>query len=235
MEEAVAAQGSSSLLDMVSSSGPLVFCVLLVLLGLSVLSWATMIAKTLQFKRAKAESEEFRNIFYETKNFARIDDASRRLQASPLAHLFASGYRELLTVVQNPDGGLRPIRDPESELDMVERALRRTQLDESHRLEKGVTFLATVASSAPFIGLFGTVMGIMNAFHSLSFAKNSTIQAVAPGISEALFATAVGLAAAIPSAIAYNYLSSNLRRLRQTMDAFGDEFISVAKRSFTRG
>lgn len=226
--------GHQSLLDMATHSGPIVTSVLLILLGLSVLSWGIVIAKALQFKKAKAESEEFHSIFLETKNFARIDDSTRRLSGSPLCQIFISGYRELMGLIQSAnEPGAR--RDSDADLHTIERALRRAELEEAHRLEKGVTFLATVASSAPFIGLFGTVVGIMNAFHSLSMVKSSTLQAVAPGISEALFATAVGLAAAIPAAIAYNYFAMTLRRFRQSMDSFAEEFLSVARRSFLRG
>lgn len=232
MEQNVVEQ--MSFFEMVTSSGPVVFSVLLALIALSVLSWAVIIAKYLQIKKARADSEEFRDVFFETKNFARIDDASRKLNASPLVGIFASGYREVMSVMQGEDGTLKGLREPDSDLEMVERALRRAQVDESHRLESWVSFLATVASAAPFIGLFGTVIGIMNAFHGLAFAKDSTIQAVAPGISEALFATAVGLGAAIPASIAYNYFSVNLRKMRQTMDTFVQEFLVVAKRSFMR-
>ena len=100
------------------------------------------------------------------------------------------------------------------------------------KLENGTTFLATTASAVPFIGLFGTVWGIMNAFHSLAFAKSTSIQAVAPGISEALVATAVGLAAAIPASIAYNYFAVSVRRYRESMNKFSDEFLSLARLHF---
>jgi biopolymer transport protein TolQ len=122
----------------------------------------------------------------------------------------------------------------DADLGTVERALKRAELEESHRLEKGITFLASVASAAPFIGLFGTVWGIMNAFHGLGDAKSSTIQAVAPGISEALVATAVGLAAAIPAAVAFNYFSSSIRKFRQSMDSFSAEFLNIARRYLAR-
>lgn len=235
MEETLVVEQHSSFFDMITASGPIAFAVLITLLVLSIVSWAIVIAKVLQFKKAQAESSQFRNIFFETKNFARIDDSSRRLNASPLVGLFGSGYRELVSLMQNEQGGVKTFANDESDFDLVERALRRAQMEEAHRLEKGMTFLATVASSAPFIGLFGTVIGIMNAFHSLSFAKNSTIQAVAPGISEALFATAVGLVAAIPAAIAYNYFAADLKRFKQGMESFVGEFMVVAKRSFARG
>ena len=125
-------------------------------------------------------------------------------------------------------------RKTELDLEMVERALKRAEIEESSRLERGITFLATTASAAPFIGLFGTVWGIMNAFHGLGDAKSSTLQAVAPGISEALVATAVGLAAAIPAAIAFNFFTVTVKRFRQAMGGFSSEFINVAKKSFPK-
>ncbi len=210
---------------MAIGSGPIVLSVLLCLLGLSVCSWAITIAKAMQFWKARKESSEFSTIFWETRNLARVDDTSQRLSASPLASVFQSGYRELSHVLQE---GKKRLSDPES-LQTVERALRRAEFVEVGKLERGITFLATVASAAPFIGLFGTVWGIMNAFHGLSMVKSTTLQAVAPGISEALVATAIGLAAAIPAAIAYNYFAVAVRRFRESMDKFADEFITVAR------
>ena len=117
----------------------------------------------------------------------------------------------------------------------MKRALKRAEIEETSGLERGITFLATTASAAPFIGLFGTVWGIMNAFHGLGGAKSSTLQAVAPGISEALVATAIGLAAAIPAAIAYNFFTVNRQKNSDnSMASFSSEFINVAKQSFSR-
>lgn len=220
--------------DMITSSGPVVRFVLIVLIVLSILSWAITIAKIIQFRKAKAESQEFHSIFLETRNFARIDDSTRRLSGSPLCRVFIAGYRELMRLLQPVEGGAAEKSRVQGNLESVEMALRRAEMEEARKLESGVTFLATVASAAPFIGLFGTVVGIMTAFHGLSYAKSSTIQAVAPGISEALFATAVGLAAAIPAAVAYNFFSVVIKRMRQSMSAFGDEFLSVARRSLSR-
>jgi biopolymer transport protein TolQ len=216
---------------MIFGSGFVVQSVLLLLIVLSVWSWAITIAKYLQFRRANQASEEFSQIFWETRNFARIDDSSRRLIGSPLASVFGSGYRELTHMIS--EGG-KAASDLTADLGIVERALRRAELEESHRLEKGVTFLASVASAAPFIGLFGTVWGIMNAFHGLASAKNTTIQAVAPGISEALVATAVGLAAAIPAAVAFNYFTASIRKFRQSMDSFSEEFLNIARKYLVR-
>ncbi len=224
-----------SMLNMIFGSGLVVQTVLILLIVLSVWSWAITIAKTIQFRRAKANSDEFSQVFWETRNFSRIDESSRRLTASPLVSVFSSGYRELLHTVQESKQAVGAgIADVEAELGTVERALRRAELEETHRLEKGVTFLASVASAAPFIGLFGTVWGIMNAFHGLSQAKSSTIQAVAPGISEALVATAVGLAAAIPAAVAFNYFTSTIKKFRQLMDGFSEEFLNIARRYFVK-
>ena len=220
-----------NILSMLFSSGPIVQAVLIILIMLSVWSWAISISKYLQLKRAKKDSEEFTRIFWESKNLSRVDDSSRRLEGSPLSGVFISGYREVLRLIQNKD---ERIVDTKGFVDLstVESALNRAEIQESQKLEKGVVFLATVASSAPFIGLFGTVWGIMNAFHGLTAAKSTTIQAVAPGISEALVATAVGLAAAIPAAIAYNYFSSTIKSFRHSIHAFKNEFINVAKLSF---
>jgi biopolymer transport protein TolQ len=219
---------------MIFGSGLVVQSVLIILILLSVWSWAITIAKSIQFRRAQANSDEFAQVFWESRNFARIDESSRRLTSSPLVSVFTSGYRELLHTLQETKESGAATLDLSSELGTVERALRRAELEESHRLERGVTFLASVASAAPFIGLFGTVWGIMNAFHGLSQAKSSTIQAVAPGISEALVATAVGLAAAIPAAIAYNYFTASLKKFRQSMDGFSEEFLNIARRYFVR-
>lgn len=220
--------------QMITGSGPVVQFVLIMLVLLSVWSWAITIAKMIQFRRAQQSTDEFSEVFWETRNFSRIDDSSRRLGASPLVSVFTSGYRELTHMVQESREAGKQGADVEADLGTVERALKRAELEESHRLEKGVTFLASVASAAPFIGLFGTVWGIMNAFHGLGEAKSSTIQAVAPGISEALVATAVGLAAAIPAAVAFNYFTASIRKFRQSMDSFSAEFLNIARRYMVR-
>lgn len=231
MPEEIVMPQEHSVLSMMFGSGPVVQSVLYLLIILSVWSWAITIAKFMQFRRAKKDSEEFRNIFWETRNFARIDDSTRRLQGSPLARVFIAGYRELTHVLQESK---ETPTHAENDLSTVEQALKRAELEELFSLERGITFLATTASAAPFIGLFGTVWGIMNSFHGLSTAKSTSIQAVAPGISEALIATAIGLAAAIPAAVAYNYLSVSVRRFRQSMDNFVSEFINIAQRYFIK-
>jgi biopolymer transport protein TolQ len=212
----------TDLLSLLFGGSFVVQAVLLLLVALSVWSWAIVIGKAVQFKKARAASEEFHSLFWESRNLPRVEDSARRLSASPLVQVFTSGYREFVRSGQEPHTG-------SGTLSTVETALRRAEVEESVRLEKGIVFLATVSSAAPFIGLFGTVWGIMNAFMGLSAAKSTTIQAVAPGISEALIATAVGLAAAIPAAVAYNYFSTTVRQFRQSMSTFSDEFLSLAR------
>ena len=217
---------------MVLGSGPIVQFVLVLLIVLSIWSWAITISKMVQFRRARAASQSFSSIFWESRNLARIDDSTRRLAASPLAQVFTSGYKELSHVVQGGETSKASGARVESYLQTVERALRRAELDEALKLEQGITFLATVASAAPFVGLFGTVWGIMNAFHGLSNTASSTLQAVAPGISEALVATAIGLAAAIPAAVAYNFFAVGVRHFRESMARFSEEFLTLARLYF---
>jgi biopolymer transport protein TolQ len=217
-----------SLLDSLLGGSLIGQIVLLILVIMSIISWSVMISKWLEFRRIRLDSDGFFTLFCESTNFQRIDDSSNRFERSPLVRMFRSGYRELLRGMQD--------RSESSGFDAasVGAALRRVQFSESQRLEQGITFLATVASSAPFIGLFGTVWGIMTAFQGLSQVKSTTIQAVAPGISEALVATAVGLAAAIPAAIAYNYCAVALRQVRQRMESFSEDFLGVAQKSSFR-
>lgn len=230
MPETVALGQEHSILAMILGAGAVVQGVLLLLIVLSILSWAITIAKALQMRRAKADSQEFERIFWDSRNFARIDDSSRRLEASPLTHVFRSGFKELTQIMESSPESRSRSGDFRNDLDYIGQALRRAEFEEGIRLERGVVFLATVASAAPFIGLFGTVWGIMNAFHGLGSLKSTTLQAVAPGISEALVATAVGLAAAIPAAIAYNYFVVAVKRFKESMEKFSSEFLNVAQR-----
>jgi biopolymer transport protein TolQ len=210
-----------------AGAGPIGMSVLLLLIMISIWSWAITVAKWLEFRKARKDSEGFSSIFLESRNLSRIEDSAQRFDKSPLVRLFRAGNREVMHLVHEKEYDVE-------DLSSVSAALRRAEIAEAARLEKGITFLATVASAAPFIGLFGTVWGIMTAFHGLSQAKSSTIQAVAPGISEALVATAVGLAAAIPAAVAYNYFAVAIKQFRSGMNAFSSDFLLLARRSMQR-
>ncbi len=222
------------ILDLVMGAGPVVQGVLYLLIMFSVLSWAIIFYKYRQVRTAKNESEKFIEIFWDSRNLSSIHDASRELKSSPVAQVFRAGYEELLRVSRTKK------ESPQSEglttelsgADNVTRAMKRATSVEITKLEKAITFLATTGSTTPFIGLFGTVWGIMNAFRGLSVTHSSSIQAVAPGIAEALVATAAGLFAAIPAVMAYNHLVQRIRVLTADMDNFSHEFLNIAERHF---
>lgn len=221
---------TGSILDLIFAASPVVKSVLLILAVMSVVTWGIVITKSVQIRKAKGETKKFSDIFWSSGNLAQINEMSQRLRSSPVASVFCAGYHELVQVVKVKES--RPVSQEATDVESIERALKRAKAEEITRIEFGTTFLATTASAAPFIGLFGTVWGIMNAFIGLSRLKSSSIQAVAPGISEALIATAIGLAAAIPAAIAYNYFMQQLRVLSRNMDMFSAEFLNIARRHF---
>jgi biopolymer transport protein TolQ len=221
-----------TVLDLLMGSGPMVRVVLLILLFMSIVTWGIVLTKWLQMRQAKRQSNKFSDVFWSSRNLAQITEASQKLTASPVAKVYSAGHRELTHVVKSHES----VADASdfADLDNIDRALKRAKAEEITKLEQGTTFLATTASAAPFIGLFGTVWGIMNAFMGLSTVKSSSIQAVAPGISEALIATAIGLAAAIPAAIFYNYFMQQVRLLSRNMDIFSAEFLNIARRHFLK-
>src|SRR3989454_2081578 len=197
-----------SVLDMVVGSGPVVRAVLVILVAFSIGCWGIALAKSVEMRRARRQSRRFIEIFWDAKNLGAIQTASVDLKESPVAQVFRGGYQELQRLTKAKRGN--PGNDEEATefggIENVQRAMVRARTQEVTRLERGLTFLATTASTAPFIGLFGTVWGIMTAFRGLSVTTSSSIQAVAPGIAEALVATAVGLAAAIPAGARDNRL-----------------------------
>lgn len=225
-----------SLVSMVTGSGPVVQAVLYVLILFSVVSWGIIFYKLRQIRVARRQSARFIEIFWDTKNLTTIHTASQELKQSPVAQVFRAGYQELVRLTRakrpsNPSEGL----DTElGGIDNVERAMKRATTQEITRLERALTFLATTASATPFIGLFGTVWGIMTAFRGLSVTQSSSIQAVAPGIAEALIATATGLVAAIPAVVAYNHFARQIRVLSAEMENFSSEFLNIAERHFLK-
>ena len=221
-----------SILDLVRNSSGVVQIVLFLLILMSVVTWGIVISKWMQLKKARAESKTFLDVFWNSRNLSQIQEVSQRLKASPVASVFVAGHHELTQIVESKNN--RVEAGEFGDIENVDRALKRAKFEELTRLESGQTFLATTASAAPFIGLFGTVWGIMNAFIGLSKVKSSSIQAVAPGISEALIATAIGLAAAIPAAIFFNLFSQQVRVLARNMDTFSAEFLNIARRHFLR-
>jgi biopolymer transport protein TolQ len=231
------AMGQEGLVSMVTGSGPVVQAVLYLLIVFSIGSWGIIFYKLRQVRVARRQSLRFTEIFWDTKNLTTIHTASQELKESPLAQVFRAGYQELVRLTRakrqnNPgEGGLTTELGG---IENVERAMKRAASQEITRLERALTFLATTASATPFIGLFGTVWGIMTAFRGLSVTQSSSIQAVAPGIAEALIATATGLVAAIPAVIAYNHFARQIRVLSSEMENFSSEFLNIAERHFLK-
>ena len=233
-QDGLPAPQQHGILDLVRGSGLVVQAILYLLILFSVASWGIIAYKYRQIRQAKRESEKFIEIFWERRNLSSIHDASRDLKGSPVGQVFRAGYEELVRVTRTKkDSSVGESLTTElGGVDNVSRAMKRATSVEITKLENYLTFLATTASAAPFIGLFGTVWGIMDAFRGLSVTHSSSIQAVAPGIAEALIATAVGLAAAIPALIAYNHFVQQIKVVAVEMDNFSHEFLNIAERHF---
>ena len=234
IQDGVSVSQQHGILDLVRGSGPVVQAILYLLIFFSVVSWGIIAHKYRGIRRSKRESEKFIEVFWERRNLSSIQDASRGLKVSPVAQVFRAGYEELVRVsrTKKESSGGDSLTTELGGVENVSRAMKRATSVEITKLENYLTFLATTASAAPFIGLFGTVWGIMNAFRGLSVTHSSSIQAVAPGIAEALIATAVGLAAAIPALMAYNYFVQQIKVLAVDMDNFSHEFLNIAERHF---
>ena len=201
--------------------------VLAILLLFSVLSWATMFIVWSRFRRSRKASRRFVTTFRKAKRLVDVQSALTPLASSALVGLFRAGYAEIEAQVAHASGA-QTIRS----LDSVERSLVRASRIETARLSRFVPFLATTAAATPFIGLFGTVWGIMGSFANIGATGSTSITAVAPGISEALINTAAGLFAAVPALVAYNYFVQQLRRSRGEMEDFTLEFLNLTERNF---
>jgi len=215
-------------------AGLVVKLVLIMLLFFSVVSWAIILFKLFQVHRANSESERFMDFFWKSKRFDTIASQVDRFANSPLTVLFNEGYGELKKVVEG-DGASEgsALSTDLGGIENVSRALRRATNSEITRLEKYLTFLATTGSTSPFIGLFGTVWGIMTAFEGIGKTGSASLAVVAPGIAEALIATAIGLVAAIPAVMAYNHFQNKIRVLVKEMDSFSTEFLNIVQRNIT--
>ncbi len=215
--------------------------ILLLLLFFSVASWAVIFAKYRTIKRARKESAHFVELFWNSRDLSEAFAASKRLRHSPLAKVFRLAYVELKKVNRSqssPTGD--EVTDQTSlsqkmvAVDNIKRTLRRAVNMELTGLGKALPFLATTGNTTPFIGLFGTVWGIMNAFRGIGLRGSANLATVAPGISEALIATAAGLAAAIPAVVAYNYFTSKVRVLESEMQNFSADFLNLMERDLMR-
>ncbi len=218
-------------MDLVLNAGPVVKLVLLILVYFSVVSWAIIIYKQLTVHRAIRDSDRFLEFFWSKKRFDAIGQGLGEFRHSPLTVLFREVYHELAQDRQQLEGqeGDNLVADLGKQ-ERVARVLRRSTTSEGHRLEKYLSFLATTGSAAPFIGLFGTVWGIMDAFRGIGESGSASLAVVAPGISEALVATAIGLVAAIPAVIGYNHFVNKINVLSGEMDNFSQEMLNIVQR-----
>jgi biopolymer transport protein TolQ len=228
----------SGILGMVLDAGPVVKFVLTVLVVLSVACWTIIFMKHRLFKRAMKETSRFLNIFWSSKSLVSVFRECKEMRDSHLAEIFRVGYLELVRLTKSGNreqsGGAT---DAETQMlwgENMERALRSAVSGEVQRLEKALPLLATTGNTAPFIGLFGTVWGIMASFHGIGLKGSATLAVVAPGISEALVATAAGLAAAIPAVVAYNHYVNKARALETEMANFANDLLNIIRRDLLR-
>lgn len=216
---------STGIFGLISDSGPIAKLVLLLLASASVYCWAIIFTKWKTLQRANAENTEFLNIFWHGKSLDEVLQKSDRFLSSPIASVFKSGLKELRKVAPGEE------TLSSFSVDNVHRALIRRSTAEVALLEKQIGWLATTASAAPFVGLFGTVWGIMNAFQNIGVSGAANLAVVAPGISEALITTATGIAAAIPAVVAYNHFTGQIRKMSGEMEGFSQDFVNIVQRS----
>ncbi|ROR29798.1 protein TolQ [Inmirania thermothiophila] len=214
-----------SILHLVTGASPLVQAVMLMLLAASVASWTIIFHKAAVLRAARAEADAFEDRFWSGGSLGEMyKEIADGGAARGLAEIFRAGMSEFLRLRRQ--GGM----DPKVVLEGAQRQMRVALTRETDRLEHHLSFLATVGSTSPYVGLFGTVWGIMNAFRSLAHVQQATLAQVAPGIAEALVATAMGLFAAIPAVIAYNRYANDLERLVTRYETFAEEFASILQR-----
>lgn len=212
--------------DLIQSSGPLPKAVLAILVGFSLVSWAVILSKWSTFRRARDANRSFLRAFRKAASIEAIAAASEQFSRSPLVTVFDFGYTEVARQMKSRGSVTNPLA--------LERTLQLGMSEEITRLERKMSVLATTAGVSPFIGLFGTVWGIIDAFQQLSTANAASLRAVAPGISEALITTAMGLFAAIPAYIFYNIFNNSIREFAARMEDFQLEFLNLTERSLER-
>lgn len=231
-------QSEIDLIQLLGNAGVMVRFVLLLLLFFSVTSWAIIIIKWRYIRKAYRESNRFIEYFWKSRDLASAYTKAKQLAGCPIARIFRIGYVELKRVSQSSGSqeadpgprGAQQLKGRISGADNVKRALRRAINTETTRMTQMVPFLATTGNTAPFIGLFGTVWGIMNSFHGIGQRGSASLAVVAPGISEALVATAAGLAVAIPAVIAFNHFMQKIRVVESELISFSADFLNIIER-----
>ena len=232
-----AIQGGGAV-DLILRSGPAAKLVLIILLAFSVVSWGIILHKLWYLRRVGRQTSSFREVFRRSTKFSEVQAVCRTFEQSPLVGIFQAGYAELNTQLKQAaqdmgSPGTAPGRPTLKSLPAVDRALLRAASVEVSKLERRLPLLATTASITPFIGLFGTVWGIMTSFQRIASVGSTSLGVVAPGIAEALIATAAGLFAAIPAVYFYNHFVAAVKELTAAMDDFALEFLNIVERNFT--
>lgn len=229
----------TGLMDSILNANPFVQLLLFVLIALSVISWAIMFNKYKQFQALRDANEKFNEVFWKASSLESVFERISESSTSNLSRVFRSAYLELQRIAEsglaNKTNDLSTAAPRLSGLDNLERTIRKGIEHEVAIAESRLNFLATTGSTAPFIGLLGTVVGIMTSFGNIASTGSASLAVVAPGISEALFSTAVGLFAALPAVAAYNIFVSQTRRLEMDLNSFGSDFLNIAKRNFFKG
>jgi len=236
-------QHEINIFQMMINAGLMVQFVLLLLLFFSIASWAIILIKYRYIMKAFRESARFTDFFWKSRDLSNAFLKAKQLGSSPVARVFRVGYLELkklsksgvsISQSQPTEAETSSLSSMFTGTDNVKRALRRAINTEMTKMTQMVPFLATTGNTAPFIGLFGTVWGIMNSFHGIGLKGSASLAVVAPGISEALVATAVGLAVAIPAVIAFNYFTQKIRVIESELQSFAADFLNIVERDILR-
>jgi biopolymer transport protein TolQ len=226
----------AGVLDGILNAGPVVQLLLLVMVSLSVISWTIIFVKYRQFRLYRIANDSFSERFWKATSLEHVYERVSDYPHSNLARVFKSAFVELQKIAESSlskserASGEAAIRL--SGLDNLERTLRKSIDSEVSATESKLNFLATTGSTAPFVGLLGTVVGIMGSFSNIAASGSASLAVVAPGISEALFSTAIGLFAALPAVAAYNYFIGHVRKIEMDLNSFGSDFLNIAKRNF---
>lgn len=247
------------IIDMIIHAGPMAVFILLILLVFSIICWAIVFLKFRLIRKATRQTADFMELFWESREMTKVYNSSEAFELSPVARLFRAGYSELKRIqkVRSLMSSEKAQEDKDNDksqrqgdtatsgkewslnkqrsiIENLERTLKRASLDQVNKMEKALNFLATAGNTAPFIGLFGTVWGLMEAFRSIGLKGSANLAVVAPGISDALITTAAGLAVAIPAVIAFNYFAHRILSIRAEMEIFTSDFLSMVERQFVK-
>lgn len=225
-----ASVGSTSIFARALQGGWIVFCCLMTLVTMSILTWAVVIAKWVYLTKIQKTTDGFIKSFWDSRSLNDLNSRLAEYPYSPVREVFRSGYAELVRGSQLREQASTTEMAVHAAMDNLNRALGKAKSFERRRMEKFMSVLAISASASPFIGLFGTVWGIMGAFEGIARSGSASLAAVAPGISEALIATAFGLAAAIPAVIGYNLFASRVRAMGANIDGFSADFLNIVER-----